>query len=126
MEHAAILLDGCPLADHLPMEALAAAFERPAPPRHGALLLDGRALAAALRRTEVQGCAYVYANGCVVAAGMDPQDTLDLLLLLSRHAPHSDFERMMALRELRTVPGDALAARARALCASMTDRKSIV
>jgi hypothetical protein len=114
-----VLMDCCRVAERLPVEALARDLGRAAPPPRAALALDGAALAALLRRGPVRGRALLYANGCAVAVGMDPQDAQALLVLLASSAPGADFERMLLLREMRTVPDDATPARAMALCGSV-------
>ncbi len=116
-----ILLDCCRVADALPIAALARDWGLKPPRMHReALALDREALGWILREQEPgEGQAFVYANGCVVAAGMDRARTQELLLHIADLARSSDYERMMQGREIRTVPCTALAAQARALSSSV-------
>lgn len=113
------LMDCSRVADRLPLEALAREWGRKPPPRGGALTLEGKVLAAAVRRESAPGRAFLYANGCLVTAGMEPRDTQSLALQLAHSASDADLARMLLLREVRTVPDLALEAQARALAGSV-------
>ncbi len=116
-----ILLDCCRVADALPIASLAQDWGLKPPRAHReALALDREALGWILREQDPgDGQAFVYENGCVVAAGMDRARTQELLLHIADLARGSDYERMMTEREIRTVPHAALAAQARALSSSV-------
>ncbi len=116
---ASILMDCCRLASRLPLETLARALRRELPPKRTSLSLDSAALSHALRKELADGHAFVYANGCVVTAKLEPQDTQDLLLWLAQHAPDVNFENMMTSREMRMLPDASLGAQARALSSSV-------
>lgn len=118
-QDAPILMDCCRVAEHLPVERIASELGHAAPPKRGALLLDAHTLAMLLHQEAVRGQAFVYANGCVVTADMEPQHTQALLLVLTSSVPHTDFARMMLMREMRMVPPLALSAQARALSSSV-------
>lgn len=118
-QEAPILMDCCRVAEHLPVDAIALELGRPAPPKRGALLLHGDTLDRLLHQDAVRGQAFVYANGCVVTADVEPQHTQALLMVLTRSIPNADFARMMLMREMRTVPPHALGAQARALSSSV-------
>lgn len=114
-----ILMDCCRLAERLPVETLARELGRDLPPKRASLALDSAALSLALRKEVAECQAFVYANGCVVTAKLEPQDTQDLLLWLARSVPDVDFEKMMISREMRTVSDASLGAQARALSSSV-------
>ncbi len=118
-EDTLILMDCCRIAPRLSVDALAREMGLPPPKPRAALMLNGDVLAETLRKEQVMGQAFVYANGCVVTAGMEPQDTQDLLLVLASETPHADFTRMMMMRDIRRVPARALSAQARALSSSV-------
>jgi uncharacterized Rmd1/YagE family protein len=82
-------------------------------------MLDSASLSPVLRKELTEGRAFVYANGCVVTAGLKPQDTQDLLLWLAQNIPRVNFENMVVSREMRMVPDASLGAQARALSSSV-------
>lgn len=115
-----ILMDCCRVAESLPTAALAKEWGLRFFGKRDALTLDAETLAWLLQQPELAvGQAFVYANGCVVTAGLEPAETQALLLLLAGMTPDSDYEQMLRLREIRTVPNTALAAQARALSGSV-------
>jgi len=115
-------MDCCRVAGRLPLEALAREWGRKPPARGKALALAGEALAGAVCREYAPGVAFLYANGCLVTACMDPRYTQALVLTLARSVPGADLAQMMLLREVRSVPNEgleALEAQARALASSV-------